>query len=106
MRNDLSFDKVAFGHFVDDDLIELLVLLEEEVAVSEADAARRLRRQHIQTPLASQDLKGPTSVFSAALEMTLLVDLGLAFGLLWQRDLVFDDVHHVSLLVDRDLRDV
>ena len=78
MWDDLAVDQVPLLSVVDDDLVELHVLGEEQVAVSEATASRRLGRQHVLPVTPAPDGEYAHTIVTAALEVAELVDLLLA----------------------------
>src|ERR1700760_3619767 len=106
MRNDLPIDQVSLLRLIHNDLEQLHVLGEEEIAVPEPCASCRLGGQHVQPLPPSHYCERSYAVLPAAFQIPQLVDLLLAIGVLRQRNLVVDDLHHVALLVNRHLGDM
>jgi hypothetical protein len=101
--NDFSVDQVAFFIFFDDDFVQRHVFREEQIAVAEAAAPRRLRRQHEKLLAPIHDGKGPDTVLAPTEQVPVLVDLLFALRIVRQDNLVLDHVGHVPLLVDAHL---
>jgi hypothetical protein len=98
----LSFDQVFLLGVVDKDFVKLRMLCEEKIAVAEAAASSRFGGQHVKFLAASFDRECAHAVFSASLQVTVLVDLLIALVVLIDLRLV---VHHVVLgSLEHDMR--
>ena len=103
MRDERSFDEIAFGFFGQDDLEEVAVFLEEEIAVAEADAARGFGGEHVESVAFALDGEDADAVFAISFQATELVYFGLAFGVVGELHFVVFDIHHVAFLVHGNL---
>ena len=103
VRDDVPVNQVALFVLLDDDLVQRHVLGEEQVAVAEAAAPCRLRRQHEELLSSVHDGKGANAVLASAQQVAILVHLFLARGVVGQDNLVLDHVGHGALLVDAHL---
>ncbi len=85
-----------------DNLVQVRVLREEEVAISKTRAPCRFGGEHVQSLAAAGEGEGAHAVLALALQMSILVHFRLAFGVRRQDDFIVRNLHCVAVLVERD----